>query len=625
MDTVSKDKKELLRQAGQGLLAVVKVEIFFKVATLGVTGPVMDWIFRKWVLGSELVFNADMFWKLLSPARIILFLLLFFAAGLLCYYEINTLLYVVYWSRRGKRVGTADALKSALPGMKGMKHPAAALAALYFVLLLPLVHVGYVNSLVPRIAIPNFILGEMQRTGIGRLGIFAVRAGYLALFTALLLTPVAMSLGRLDFIKGVKKNFCWYRNLVWKDRGKIWAAFAGWLILDDQIILHMQQKLMQNQDFNVAFLRYFVRSKAYREGVGQWILFNCMQCVGIVLIFWLVLGILEKYEQFSVPEPAVVDTQPLKQAVMSAVGKGGVIRETGRRFWRKRKHKRLWALGIAVVLFFGVSQYFQTYPLVHEPWVIGHRGCIYEVENSINSVEKAGDRGADYAEIDVQLSKDGVPVVIHDENLWRLAGEFSTVGDLTAAQLKALTITSGGKKDRIPTLEEMIAAAEEFSGGVGLLIELKPVDGNNQELTEKVIRLVEEYDFGERALFMSLDYECVAMIQQAHPEWWVGYCIFGSAGAIDASVWDYDIDFLAVEENRVSNHFMEQARRQWLPVYIWTVDDVTDMRIYLEMGASGIITDVPDEAREAVEQFKENNQEYYVYDGTGYPRDEEVG
>ncbi len=615
------ERQRLMRQLGQGMLAVLKVEIFFKAVSLCIVAPVLDWIFRKMVLGNQLVFNADMFWKLLSPGKVVLFLLLFLTAGLWCYFEINTLFHVVFWCREGRRFGVADALTGALPGMKGVKHLSAVPAALYFVLLLPLVHAGYVSSLVPRIEIPNFILGEMQRTGIGMIGSMAIKAGYLALFAALIFVPAAMALGQMNFWDASKKNFGWYRMMARKDKLRIWAAFAGWLMIDGEIMMDMNHKLMQNQDFNVAFVKYFVRSAAYRESVGQWLLFNCVQCVGVVLIFWLLLSVLGKDEKLCVPEPVFVDTEPLKQAVHNVVGKDSVLRTSGRQFWMKRKHKRLWVCALAVLIFCLVSGYFQSAPLVHLPWVIGHRGCGYEAENSVKAVEKAGEYGADYAEIDVQLSKDGIPVVVHDDNLWRLAGEFFRVGDLTAAELGELTVKSNGQEDHIPTLEEMIKAVKEFSGNMGLLIELKPVGGNNRELAEKVIGLVEEHGFGEQALFMSLDYECVSLIQNARPEWWVGYCIFGSAGKIDNDIWDYDIDFLAVEENRVSNNFMEQARRQWLPVYIWTVDDREDMYTYLQMGAVGLITDYPDEAREAVEQYKETNNEYYVYDGSGYPKE----
>ena len=100
--------------------------------------------------------------------------------------------------------------------------------------------------------------------------------------------------------------------------------------------------------------------------------------------------------------------------------------------------------------------------LLHPPVVIGHRGCIYETENTLAAVRAAGDYGAQYAEIDVQLSADGVPVVLHDGNLWRLAGENRSVADLTAEELTSLPLLPTGygqAGEHIPTLEQALQQA----------------------------------------------------------------------------------------------------------------------------------------------------------------------
>lgn len=615
-----KDSRQL-HGIGLGLWAVFKAEVFFKIVTLFLVSPLLTWVYNKGVLGDELVFNADMFWSVLSPLGIILFVVLFLASALWCCYEINTVLHIVFWCREGKCFRLIDALKGALSGMAGMKHLSLIPASLYYVLLLPLVHTGYINSLVPRIEIPNFILGEMQRTGIGRFGIAAMRLAYIGVFVLLLLVPVAMAVKRMGFTKAVRQNFCWYRMLSWKDRGKIWGTFLVWLVCDDQLVIHMGRKLMQNQDFNVAIVKYLVRSASFREGFTEWLFFNLLQCGGMVLIFWLVLGILEKYEKLPELSIDVVDTTPFKAAVREVSAKSSRLTVAGKKFWESRKHKKLWICAVGALVFVLLSEYFNSPPLVHRPWVIGHRGCVYEAENTVAAIEKAAEMRAEYAEIDVQLTKDGVPVVVHDDNLWRLAGKFVNVNELTWSELQDISIVSNGQEDKIPSLEEMLKAALETPNHIGLLIELKVTGDEGETLAKKIIDLVEEYDFGEKALFMSLDYNSVYKVQEAHPEWWVGYCIYGSAGEMNASVWDYDIDFLAIEENRVSNRFLDQARNQWLPVYIWTVDSQEDMWNYLQMGAVGIITDVPDEARAVVDDYMERSTEYYSHDGQGYPKD----
>lgn len=113
-------------------------------------------------------------------------------------------------------------------------------------------------------------------------------------------------------------------------------------------------------------------------------------------------------------------------------------------------------------------------------------------------------------------------------------------------------------------------------------------------------------------MFMSLYYDCIYPINTAHPEWRVGYCIFGASGDIDESIWKYDIDFLAPEENQVSYSLVYQARTHGLPVYVWTVYDFEKVRQYLQMGVSGIITDYPELMSPEVETFLQKNSRKIV-------------
>lgn len=296
--------------------------------------------------------------------------------------------------------------------------------------------------------------------------------------------------------------------------------------------------------------------------------------------------------------------------------------------WSKRIHKKRYQtagvfLCIAFIVY-AASNFYQV-PLRHKPFVIGHRGSIYGIENTVKAVEEADKIGVDFAEIDVQLTKDGVPVVVHDSNLWRLAKEPVNVRDLTLDEIQALTVSDFSHKDetaKIPTLEEMLSAAKEAPNQIGFLIELKVNGDEREELAGAVVELVEGYDFGEKAMFMSLDYLSVLSVKEAYPEWWTGYCIFGSSGEIDDTVlWKYEIDFIAAEENQVSNRLVTQARERGLPVYVWTVSDTDRMKQYLEMGVTGLIGDVPDDIKEVVEEYNQKNgTTMYEWQGEGYPR-----
>ena len=180
------------------------------------------------------------------------------------------------------------------------------------------------------------------------------------------------------------------------------------------------------------------------------------------------------------------------------------------------------------------------------------------------------------------------------------------MAELTAKELCAIGLTPGGFSTEIryiPTLEEVLQWVQADAGRPGLLVELKPSAEDAAALTEAVQALVEAYDLGDRLLFMSQDYPSMAALQQAHPDWWVGYCAYASAGDLDEGIWQYDIDFLAVEESMVSNRLARLAQEAELPLYVWSVYDEDKMLQYLQMGVTGLITDFPDIARRVVDSY----------------------
>ena len=249
----------------------------------------------------------------------------------------------------------------------------------------------------------------------------------------------------------------------------------------------------------------------------------------------------------------------------------------------------------------------QLPPPIHRPLSIGHRGSYFTVENTLEAILAAGDLGADYAEIDVQLTRDGIPVVFHDGDLRRMAGRSERISELDWAELREIPVSDlsyPGADARIASLEEVLTALENHPSGMGLLIELKPEADRGSELTGAVIELVERYDFGKRAMFMSLDYPSLLPLLDRHPEWWVGYCAYSISGDLTESVWQYGMDFLAVEELLVTNRLVTQARERGLPVYVWSVYDEERMQQYLEMGVSGLISDYPNTAAQEIADFR---------------------
>ena len=590
----------------RGLGKVLWFELLWKVLILVLVNPLFQDVYQTYVASVGVSFNSGVLSTFLSLKGAALFAVLFLAAAGLIFFELAVVLHILERCRRGETVSLSRVMGRAAWGLGTLGGWGLIPAALYYVLLLPLVQVGYSNSMVPSITIPWFIFGELQKSAIGQVGMVAIFVALYGLFLLLLFVPVAMALEGERFFPAVRRSLRWWRRLGWRAWLALTTMLGAWAWAATEIARYWRRNLLENTDFDRYFLKYLLYSEAFRKDLLYWLVMAVLVTAAMAAFLYAALSLLTARGLLQpVLEPRWGEDARTVLAILSRHV------QAFREAWRRRLAKKGWRVA-AVLICVALAGYLAAGcvrpPTLHTPVVIGHRGCIHAVENSLEAVELAGELGADYAEIDVQLSADGVPVVIHDDSLWRLAGEMTSVGDLTWAELQALTIradtTRGlGQTASIPSLEEVIRAVLDGESGMGLLIELKPAAGRGQALVEAVTELVERYGFGDRAMFMSLDYPSVEALHAAHPEWWVGYCVFGTTGDIDESVWRYDIDFLAAEESMISNRLVMQTREQGLPLYVWSVYDTEKMLQYLEMGVSGIITDWPEEARAVADRY----------------------
>ena len=142
--------------------------------------------------------------------------------------------------------------------------------------------------------------------------------------------------------------------------------------------------------------------------------------------------------------------------------------------------------------------------------VTAHRGSSYRApENTLSAIRQAIEDRAHYAEIDVRSTADGVVVLVHDDDLMRVAGVNKKVRDITYDRLKDLDVGQWFSPrfagERIPTLEEVIAVARD---NIRLNIELK-LDRHDRQLVERVVQIVRDTDFASHCVITSIHYDAL--------------------------------------------------------------------------------------------------------------------
>jgi glycerophosphoryl diester phosphodiesterase len=225
------------------------------------------------------------------------------------------------------------------------------------------------------------------------------------------------------------------------------------------------------------------------------------------------------------------------------------------------------------------------------PLIIAHRGASgYETENTIAACHLAAEQDADGFELDVQLSADGVPVIIHDFTVDRITNGTGAVSDLTLSELRTLDMPGG---HTIPTLDEMFEAI-----GPNYLynLEIKEKNWFGQGASTVVAERVRYHRLDKQVLLSSFNPFTVRRARRAFtPATPVAlirapgafkYTYLLAVGAADHP------HFTLVDDN-----YMRWAARKGYRVHVWTVDDPAEARRLAQLGVHGIITNKPDIVR----------------------------
>ena len=222
-----------------------------------------------------------------------------------------------------------------------------------------------------------------------------------------------------------------------------------------------------------------------------------------------------------------------------------------------------------------------------------HRGASGQApENTLSALARALALGADMAEIDVRLTADGHPVVIHDATLERTTSGSGRVADHTLAALQALDAGAWfgpqWRGERVPTLDEVLEFAR---GRLPLNLELKP-DGKPTLLLDATLRALARHDAARECVVTSFDADLIDELKTRAPTQAAGY-IFG-AGELPGWAFSAKVEVLSAEHTLVDAAFCEFATAADKAVHVWTIDDPADMRHFGGLGVDAVITNHPE-------------------------------
>ena len=233
-------------------------------------------------------------------------------------------------------------------------------------------------------------------------------------------------------------------------------------------------------------------------------------------------------------------------------------------------------------------------------WVVAHRGASRDCPaNTLAAFDEAIRQGCDAIELDLQLSRDGVPVVYHDRTLSRAGGGRRRVAQLDLDELKRLDAGAGSdpvfRGEPIPTLEQVL---HRYSGRVSLLLEIKTREGRagaerHLELARRVAALLRRRRVARRVFVACFDSTVLEALADAAPEVPRVLNVRTRLGLKRTIRETASLSALSVDIRALTSVFASFVRGAKLPLMTFTCNTRRRVELALQCGARAVVTDRP--------------------------------
>jgi len=254
---------------------------------------------------------------------------------------------------------------------------------------------------------------------------------------------------------------------------------------------------------------------------------------------------------------------------------------------RKKDHLMRWGVMGCASIFFALEGYiYLEAPVTNTPLVISHRGVSNKngVQNTVQSLEKTAQLKPDLIEMDVQETKDGQFVMMHDANLKNLAGINARPQDLTLEELTGLDISENGYRTKISSFDDYLNRANELHQR--LLIEIKTSKKDSPQMME---RFLEKYgpiikQYGHQ--MQSLDYHVIDQVLKYDSTIPAYFILPYNSIFPKTKATGYTMEYSTLDEYFVTKLWYTEQK-----LYVWTINSSDALDKSLQLSVDGMITD----------------------------------
>ena len=472
-----------------------------------------------------------------APLSIPLLFVFVILLSMLTLFEFSVLTLMVYSSYKNEKILWRDSLTKEFIKWKNFSPKQLFLFVIYFILMIPMSNLGLSSAFSEKFFIPTFITEELMKmkNGVVVYIVFLVICGYINI--RLIFTIPLTVINNQPFSTNMKKS------IEITKKGKIrllfmWFRLEAVLVIIGGILLWVNTLVFELLDSSG---REIVYNNVFYI-ISRIILFFFIIASKLILISSIVKIISDRGEKLFFKTAPRVDNETKRRKKLAAI------------------------TSVIMIIIFGHMGYqmFST-EINKNVLIIAHRGYSkMGVENSLESLAGAKKVGADYVELDIQLTKDN---------------KFES---------------------HIPSFEEFVNRAKELN--IKLLVELKPHGGEPDNYADLFINEMKRLGVEKTYKTMSGNLDIMEQIEKKDPEIETGHIIALQFGNFS----DEKVDFFVLEDFSFNDILSADAKKKGKDIFVWTIDDSENIVKYLHKDVAGIITDYPDMVKEEIENEEDS-------------------
>ena len=564
---------------------IILFDLLVKVLLVTLVVPVAWGVFvlSLKVVGIDYIGNDTLGTYLKSPSTWVVAVVVILLAAVFNYIEISGIVTAIHKSKSQSRVTVGKLMGSAVMSAKKMILSRNFGMIFVLLLLLPLTQALPVTGIVSTLTLPEFIsdfikantiLVVLLSVVILVLTILAIR--WIFVFNRFSLTDETFKQSAKSSSKLIKGN---YLKTIFK------LILFGLFEFAVSVVLIVAISLIA-----MIFIQIFCDSSS-RHDVAVVTFGNIARVVNAVVVF---LGSIGGFAFIGAMYYDLCEEKSVEPSNISVAEKP-----------MKNSHSIVISvLSVAMICVFvgsvAVSPSFAKNVNSMRIMSVAHRGysTIYP-ENNIPAFENAIRVGADYIELDVHQTKDGVVVVTHDASIKRIAGVDKNVYDLTFDELESYDVGSWFSPDykdlRVATLDQVMKLCKDK---INVQIELKPT-GNEPNFEQNVVDVVKKNDMQEQCLFGSMSADCLKTIKKLDPSLKTLYIMMTAVGNMK------QIDFadsFSIEDSFVDEGLIDEIHSLSKTCFVWTLNTEETMNNAVSRGVDGIVSDDPTMVQKVVER-----------------------